>query len=123
VCAVAGCLRPVRRGGARPGALQAGEAGAAGRARDLGRLTAGGGGLRPVHLPRRRVVTPPEHDPDEGSGESVGLPITLIVSPANGRLRVLPPVRFRGGREWVEAGQPVGRVEHGGSTADILAPV
>jgi len=68
-------------------------------------------------------VSPSEPDPDEGSGESAGLPITLIVSPASGRLRVLPPVRFRGGREWVEAGQPVARVEHGGSADDILAPM
>ncbi len=52
-------------------------------------------------------MSPSERDPDEGSGESAGLPIALIVSPASGRLRVLPPVRFRGGREWVEAGQPV----------------
>jgi biotin carboxyl carrier protein len=57
------------------------------------------------------------------SGESAGLPITLIVSPATGRLRVLPPLIFRGGREWVERGQPVARVEHGGSADDILAPM
>jgi len=64
-----------------------------------------------------------ERDPDESSGESAGLPITLIVSPASGRLRVLPPVGFRAGHEWVEAGQPVARVEHGGSADDILAPM
>jgi hypothetical protein len=68
-------------------------------------------------------MSPSQWDMDQGSGESAGLPISLIVSPANGRLRVLPPVRFRGGREWVEAGQAVARVEHGGSADDILAPM
>jgi biotin carboxyl carrier protein len=63
----------------------------------------------------------PDHDP--GMGEGAGLPITLIVSPANGRLRVLPPVRFLQGKEWVEQGQPVARVEHGGLSDDILAPM
>lgn len=73
--------------------------------------------------------TAPDPEPDRGlhsipaSGESAGLPITLIVSPSTGRLRVLPPVIFRGGHEWVERGQPVARVEHGGSADDILAPM
>jgi biotin carboxyl carrier protein len=68
-------------------------------------------------------VSPRQRDPDPSSGESAGLPITLIVSPTSGRLRVLPPVRFLEGREWVEAGQPVARVEHGASADDILAPM
>jgi len=63
----------------------------------------------------------PQPQPD--LGESAGLRITLLISPAAGRLRVLPPRRFRGGREWVEKGQPVARVEHGGSADDILAPM
>lgn len=56
-------------------------------------------------------------------GEAASLPITLLVSPALGKLRVLPPRRFRGGREWVEKGEPVARVEHGGIADDILAPM
>ncbi len=61
--------------------------------------------------------------PDSVIGEATGLPITLIVAPAPGRLRVLPPERFRAGREWVERGQPVARVEHQGRSDDILAPM
>jgi acetyl/propionyl-CoA carboxylase alpha subunit len=60
---------------------------------------------------------------DAFAGEAAGLPIALLVSPADGRLRVLPPRRFRAGREWVERGQPVARVEHAGRSEDILAPM
>ena len=56
-------------------------------------------------------------------GEQFGLPITLLVSPAAGKLRVLPPKVFQGGTEWVEAGQPVARVVHGADEDVILAPV
>jgi biotin carboxyl carrier protein len=65
----------------------------------------------------------PRVEPDPGMGEGAGLPISLVVSPASGRLRVLPPVRFLDGREWVEQGQPLARVEHGGLSDDILAPM
>jgi hypothetical protein len=60
---------------------------------------------------------------DDVIGESIGLAITLIVAPTSGRVRVLPPLRFHGGREWVERGQPVGRVEHQGRSDAILAPM
>ena len=60
---------------------------------------------------------------DTDQGELGGLPITLLVAPAPGRLRVLPPRRFRGGREWVEKGQPVARIEHGADADVILAPM
>ncbi len=56
-------------------------------------------------------------------GEHTGLPITLLVAPSNGKLRVLPPRRFRGGREWVEKGQAVARIEHGADADVILAPM
>lgn len=56
-------------------------------------------------------------------GEQSGLPITLLVAPAPGKLRVLPPRVFRDGGEWVEAGQPVARIEHGSESDDILAPM
>jgi biotin carboxyl carrier protein len=52
-----------------------------------------------------------------------GFPITLIVAPVPGRVHVLPPRRYRGGREWLEHGEPVARLEHGGGSDAILAPV
>ena len=53
-----------------------------------------------------------------------GMPVVLV-APAPGRVRVLPPRRFRAGREWLEEGEPVLRIEHGrGEEADvILAPM
>jgi hypothetical protein len=52
-----------------------------------------------------------------------GFPIALLVSPRAGRVRVLPPRRFRGGREWVEPGDAVARIEHDSGSDAILAPV
>jgi len=46
----------------------------------------------------------------------------VVVAPAAGRLRLLPPVEFRGGHEWVEAGQPIARVDRGATSVEILAP-
>ena len=54
---------------------------------------------------------------------SADAPIRLIVAPAQGRLRVLPPHRFRDGHEWVEEGEAVLKIEHGGDVEVILAPV
>ncbi|HEV3473994.1 MAG TPA: biotin/lipoyl-containing protein [Actinomycetota bacterium] len=56
----------------------------------------------------------------------------LVVTPAAGRIRLLPPRRFKHGREVVEAGQPVARLEQGehhtlvraavgGTVASVLA--
>jgi biotin carboxyl carrier protein len=50
-------------------------------------------------------------------------PITLMVAPVPGRVRVLPARRFRGGREWIEHGEAVARIEHEGRSDVILAPV
>lgn len=50
-------------------------------------------------------------------------PITLMVAPVPGRVRVLPPRHFRGGREWIEHGEAVARIEHEGRSDAILAPV
>ncbi len=58
----------------------------------------------------------------EGPGVGAGT-LLVLVAPVPGRLRVLPPRRFRGGHEWVEKGQPVARVEHGTDADVILAPV
>ena len=59
---------------------------------------------------------------DQDHGEKTSLPITLVVSPSGGRLRFLTPRRFDRGREWVEAGQPVARVERGDDADLIRSP-
>jgi hypothetical protein len=59
---------------------------------------------------------------DHDHGERSSLSITLLVAPNAGRLRILPPLRFEDGSEWLEAGQPVVRVEHGAETDLILSP-
>jgi biotin carboxyl carrier protein len=52
-------------------------------------------------------------------------PTTLkgVVATSAGRLRLLPPTRFREGSEWVEAGQPVARLEQGRGDTIVRAPV
>jgi len=50
-------------------------------------------------------------------------PLALIVAPSEGRLRVLPPRRFRDGHEWVREGEPVLQIEQGGEVVVILAPM
>lgn len=49
--------------------------------------------------------------------------LRVVVSPAAGRLRFLPPRRFAGGTELVEAGQPVARLLAGEEEILVLAPV
>lgn len=49
--------------------------------------------------------------------------LRVVVSPGPGRVRLLPPIRFHDGHEWVRAGQPVARVEQGASAVDVVAPV
>lgn len=58
----------------------------------------------------------------EGTGVGPGT-LVVLVAPVPGKLRVLPPRRFRSGREWVEKGQVVARVEHGADADAILAPM
>ena len=57
-------------------------------------------------------------------GEGQRLPLVLIIAPKAGRLRILPPKTFQGGREWVEKGQPVALTEHGAGVEpdEVLAP-
>lgn len=70
------------------------------------------------------TTTLPPHLTDTDAGEQPHLPITLLVAPRAGRLRILPPRRFRGGREWVDAGQPIVRVERGEGADDlVVSPV
>ncbi len=55
--------------------------------------------------------------------EAALLPFRLVVAPAVGRLRLLPPRRFVRGVEVVEAGQPLARIEISGTDVLVLAPV
>ena len=59
----------------------------------------------------------------QGVGESGGLAFRLVVSPAAGRMRHLPPVRFEDGVEYVTAGQPVAVIEQGSSSVEVRSPV
>jgi biotin carboxyl carrier protein len=56
-------------------------------------------------------------------GESGGFAFRLVVSPASGRMRHLPPVDFVDGMEWVTAGQPVAVIERSSSSMEVLAPI
>jgi biotin carboxyl carrier protein len=47
----------------------------------------------------------------------------LVVSPATGRLRLLPPRRFERGVEVVEAGQALAHIELNGRHTVVRAPV
>ncbi len=49
--------------------------------------------------------------------------LKVMVAPSAGRLRLLPPTRFRNGSEWVEAGQPMARLEQGRGDTILRAPV
>jgi biotin carboxyl carrier protein len=55
-------------------------------------------------------------------GEQPHLPITLLVAPNAGRLRILPPRRFAADGEWVEAGQAVVRIERGSHEDLVVSP-
>jgi biotin carboxyl carrier protein len=55
-------------------------------------------------------------------GEKIHLPITLLVAPHAGRLRILTPRSFAADGEWVEAGQPVVRIERGQHEDVVVSP-
>ena len=58
------------------------------------------------------------------SGEHpVPLSISVVVSPVPGRLRILTPRRFTAGREWIDAGQPIARVDSGSSATPVVSAV
>lgn len=59
----------------------------------------------------------------EPVGEVGGLGFRLLVSPAAGRVRHLPPIRFHGGDEWVSPGQPVALVEQGSVAVEVRSPI
>jgi hypothetical protein len=57
---------------------------------------------------------------DHDHGERAALPITLLVAPASGRLRILPPRGFVGGAEWLEAGQAVLSIDRGAGDPEMV---
>jgi biotin carboxyl carrier protein len=74
-----------------------------------------------------RVQTGPRSVPSEATpdpmGESAGgFGFFLVVSPAAGRMRHLPPVRFHDGQELVTAGQPVAVIEQGSVSIEVKSP-
>jgi biotin carboxyl carrier protein len=72
---------------------------------------------------KRRPAVAAEPAP-EPVGEVAGLGgMRLVVSPASGRLRHLPPMRFRAGEEWVTAGQALAVVESGTIATQVICPV
>jgi biotin carboxyl carrier protein len=78
-----------------------------------------------VHHARQRV-DPTDDTSEPRHGARTDLPITLLVSPYAGRLRILPPQRFWQGHEWIDAGQPVARIERGEDGAEdafVTSPV
>jgi biotin carboxyl carrier protein len=82
-----------------------------------------GAGMDDEHNQSPESDEPPHHERNPGSlGESVGLGMRLVVSPAAGRLRLLPAVVFHGGHEWVSAGQPIAEVENGPVVSQVKAP-
>jgi biotin carboxyl carrier protein len=61
---------------------------------------------------------------DESIGESIWLGgVRMVVSPAAGRFRHLPPVDLHDGVEWVTPGQAIAVVEQAGTVAEIRSPI
>jgi biotin carboxyl carrier protein len=58
----------------------------------------------------------------ETVGEPGGFGFRLVVAPAAGRIRHLPPAEFHDGYEWVSAGQPMALVEQGSVAVEVIAP-
>ena len=62
--------------------------------------------------------------PPDSMGESAGaFGFFLVVAPAAGRMKHLPPVRFVDGQEWVSAGQPVALIEQGATSIEVKSPM
>jgi acetyl-CoA carboxylase biotin carboxyl carrier protein len=72
-------------------------------------------------VPKAAVPDAPEGTPTEG--ESAVLGFRLLVAPAAGRVRHLPPSEFKDGAEWVSAGQAVAVIEQGSSSVTVESPV
>jgi biotin carboxyl carrier protein len=64
------------------------------------------------------------HDDARAVGEWNGLAgLRMVVSPAAGLVRHLPPAQFHEGAEWVIRGQVVARVEQGATSFEVKSPV
>jgi biotin carboxyl carrier protein len=96
---------------------------------DIGGVTApaeewtGAPGSTVRSIPEVIVVQEEHADGHQSSvGESVGLPMRLVISPAAGRLRLLPPSEFQDGDEWVTGGQAIAEVSNGPVVHTVTAP-
>ncbi len=49
--------------------------------------------------------------------------LRVVVAPVTGRIRMLPPQDFRGGREAVGLGQAVAIIDSGGGETAVTVPV
>lgn len=49
--------------------------------------------------------------------------LRVVVAPVAGRVRLLPPRDFRGGRELIGRDQPVAVINGGGSSTTVTVPV
>jgi biotin carboxyl carrier protein len=71
-------------------------------------------------LPTRNLESSTSNDDDAGFSP---LGFRLVVAPAAGKVRHLPPAQFQDGEEWVGAGQVVAVIEQGSSSVDVSSPV
>ena len=62
-----------------------------------------------------------EETTTDGAAEH-GFGFRLVVSPAPGRVRHMPPIHFHDGAEWVEAGQVMALIEQGSAAVEVVAP-
>jgi biotin carboxyl carrier protein len=73
---------------------------------------------------RANVGTAPGQDSAlDGLGETGGFGFRVIVAPATGKMRHLPPAHFHDGDEWVSAGQDVAVIEQGDVEIPVVSPV
>lgn len=68
------------------------------------------------------------HHPSDDHGHPVGewnglIGVRMLVAPAAGRLKHLPPETFHDGHEWVTKGQVVAIIEQGSARAEVRSPV
>jgi len=68
------------------------------------------------------------HHPGDDQGHPVGewnglIGVRMLVAPAAGRLKHLPPETFHEGHEWVTKGQVVAVIEQGSTKAEVRSPV
>jgi biotin carboxyl carrier protein len=72
--------------------------------------------------------SPNSHHPHDEHGHAMGewhglAGVRMLVAPAAGRLRHLPPEFFHDGHEWVTKEQVVAVIEQGTTRAEVRSPV